>query len=83
MGQKIDNQIIDIIEKIAIANFLKPEEKIPYVQVIIKKIDLLKIFLMILWETKSIDDKQYISLSEKTNEIGRMSGGWLGKLISK
>ncbi|MDD5397271.1 MAG: four helix bundle protein [Candidatus Moranbacteria bacterium] len=83
LGQKIDNQIIDIIEKIAIANFLKPEEKIPYVQVIIKKIDLLKIFLMILWETKSIDDKQYISLSEKTNEIGRMSGGWLGKLISK
>ena len=83
LGQKVDNLLIEIIEKIAIANFLKPEEKIPYVQVLIKKIDLLKIFLMILWETKSLEEKHYILLSEKTHEIGRMSGGWLGQLLAK
>lgn len=83
LGQKVDDLLIDIIEKIAIASFLKPTEKIPYVQVIIKKTDLLKIFLMILWETKSFEDKKYIMLSEKANEIGRMSGGWLGQLIAK
>ncbi|MDD5463787.1 MAG: four helix bundle protein [Candidatus Moranbacteria bacterium] len=65
LGQKIDNLLIEIIEKIAIANFLKPEEKIPYIQFIIKKIDLLKIFLMILWETNSLEEKHYILLSEK------------------
>lgn len=83
LGQKIDNLLIEIIEKIAIASFLKPEEKIPYVQFVVKKIDLLKILLMIIWETNSLDDKQYVSLSEKTYEIGRMSGGWLGQLLSK
>jgi len=83
LGQKIDNLLIEIIEKIAIANFLKAEEKIPYVQFIVRKIDLLKIFLMILWETNSLEEKHYILISEKTNEVGRMSGGWLGKILSK
>lgn len=35
---------------------------------------------MVLWETKSIDDKKYISLSEHLNEIGKMLGGWIGQL---
>ncbi len=39
-----------------------------------------KIFLMMLWETKSLDNKKYIALSEKLNEIGRNLGGWRGKI---
>lgn len=33
-----------------------------------------------LWETKSLDNKKYIALSEKIDEIGRMLGGWNGQL---
>jgi hypothetical protein len=44
---------------------------------------VLKIFLMILWETKSLDNKKYIALSEKLNEIGRNLGGWHGKLLKE
>ncbi|MFA6404757.1 MAG: hypothetical protein WCW03_02045 [Candidatus Paceibacterota bacterium] len=36
---------------------------------------------MILWETKSIDDKKYIALSVKLDEVGKMLGGWSGQLI--
>jgi len=35
---------------------------------------------MILWETKSLDNKKYIALSIKIEEIGRMLGGWNGQL---
>ena len=35
---------------------------------------------MILWETKSIDNKKYIALSEKIIEIGKMLNGWNGQL---
>jgi hypothetical protein len=35
---------------------------------------------MILWETKSLDTKKYIALSEKMDEVGRMLGGWSGQL---
>lgn len=80
MGQKIDKFIVEIIEAISIAVFLKREEKLPYVRLAIRKTDTLKIFLMILWETKSLSSKKYILLSEKLSEIGKMLGGWNGQL---
>ncbi|HBR72074.1 MAG TPA: hypothetical protein DEA27_04735 [Candidatus Moranbacteria bacterium] len=83
LGQKIDKYFTEIIESVAIAAFLKPEEKIPYVRLAIRKSDVLKIFLNILWETKSIDNKKYITLSEKLNSIGKDLGGWNGSLVKK
>lgn len=35
---------------------------------------------MILWETKSLDNKKYVALSLKIEEIGRMLSGWNGQL---
>lgn len=72
-----------MIEGIITANFLSPKEKQSYVRFAIRKLDVLKIFLMILWETKSLDNKKYIALSEKLNEIGRNLGGWHGKLLKE
>ncbi|MDE2001700.1 MAG: four helix bundle protein [Patescibacteria group bacterium] len=83
LGQKVDTLFVEIIEMLAIANFLIKEEKIPYVRVAIRKTDTLKIFLMMLWETKSLDDKKYIALSIKIDEIGKMLGGWNGQLTKQ
>jgi hypothetical protein len=80
LGLRIDNLFVEIIEGIAIASFLSREEKRPWVAFAIRKTDTLKILLMILWETKSLDDKKYIALSFKTTEIGKMLGGWSGQL---
>jgi hypothetical protein len=80
LGKRIDTILVEIIETLAIAVFLSREEKLPYVRLAIRKTDTLKIFLMILWETKSLDNKKYIVLSEKVSEIGRMLGGWNGQL---
>lgn len=79
----MDKYFTEIIESVAIAAFLKPEEKIPYIKLAIRKSDVLKIFLNILWETKSLDDNKYILLSEKLNSIGRDLGGWSGSLVKK
>ena len=49
----------------------------------IRKVDTLKILLMVLWETKSLDTKKYIALSEKVEEIGKMLGGWNGQLAKQ
>lgn len=83
MGQKIDTFFVDTIEAITTASFLPKEEKLPYVRLAIRKIDTLKIFLMILWETKSLDDKKYIALSLKIDEIGKMLGGWQGQILKQ
>lgn len=81
LGQKVDNLLAEIIEVVASAAFLPPAEKAPYLKIAIRKTDAVKIFVMLLWETKSIDNKKYLSLADKLNEIGRMLGGWLGQLL--
>ena len=80
LGVRIDILFVEIIKALATASFLVREEKIPYVRLAIRKVDTLKVFLMILWETKSLDDAKYIALSAKIDEIGKMLGGWYGQL---
>lgn len=80
LGQKIDSVFIDIVEAVATASFLSRQEKLPYVRRAIQKLDTMKILLMVLWETKSLDNKKYGALSAPLDEIGRMLGGWNGQL---
>ena len=83
LGEKIDKFFVDAVEAIITAGFLGQAEKLPYVRLAIKKIDTLKIFLMLLWETKSFDDKKYIALSLKLDEVGRNLGGWCGQITKQ
>ena len=71
---------VEIMEMIASASFLGRTEKLPYVRLAIRKVDTLKLLLMVLWETKSLDNKKYIALSVKVEEIGKMLGGWSGQI---
>jgi hypothetical protein len=61
---------VESMEAISIASFLNPTEKQPYVRLAVRKMDTLRILLMVLWETKSIDD------------IGKMLGGWQGQIAA-
>jgi hypothetical protein len=83
LGQRIDTLFIEIIEALAVATFLNKEEKQPYVRLAIRKEDTLRILLMVLWENGSLEDKKYITLSMKIEEIGRMLGGWNGQLAKQ
>jgi hypothetical protein len=66
---------------VSVAIFLPKEEKYPWIKLAIRKTDTVKILLMVLWETKSIDNKKYVELSEPLNEIGKMLGGWQGQIL--
>lgn len=83
LGSKIDNLFIETIEGIAVVTFLDKTEKQPWVKFAIRKLDTIKILLMVLWETKSLDDKKYIHISKPLGEIGKMLGGWNGQLIKQ
>lgn len=74
---------MEIIEASSSAIFLTREEKIPWVRLALRKLDTLKVLLMILWETKSLETKKYVALSEKLDEVGRMLGGWNGQLTTR
>jgi hypothetical protein len=83
LGTKIDTLFIESIEVISVASFLQKEEKLPWVKLAVRKIDTIKILLMVLWETKSFDNKKYINLSLELESIGKMLGGWNGQLTKQ
>ena len=77
LGAKIDSLFLETIEFIVKANYADKLEKLISLKRASVKLDLLKFFLQIAWEVKSLDNKKYISLSEKLNEVGKMLGGWV------
>lgn len=77
LGQKIDSSLLEVIENIIKAGYSDKLEKQIFLKKSSVKLDLLKIFLQIAWEIKSLDNKKYINLSEKLNEVGKMLGGWI------
>ena len=77
LGQKIDSLFLEVIENIIKAGYSDKVEKEIFLKRASVKLDLLKFFLQIAWEIKSLDHKKYINLSEKLNEVGKMLGGWI------
>jgi len=82
MGEKIDSLFLEVTELAFLAGYFYKAQKLPYVQKAAVKLDLLKFFFQIVWEIKALDNKKFILLSEKLNEIGKMLGGW-SKQVTK
>jgi len=80
LGIKIDSLFLEVIELIIKASYSDKLEKFISLKNASVKLDLLKFFLQITWEIKSLDNKKYILISEKMNEIGKMLGGWIKAL---
>ena len=80
VGERIDILFIEIIEATSGAAFLPKGEKLPWVRLAARKLDTLKLLLMILWESGSLLDKKYMALSIKVDMVGKMLGGWQGQL---
>jgi len=76
LGERVDRLFLEIMEYMYIASFLPKEQKLPYLQQAVGKLDLLKFFLQLSWEIKVLDNKKYIALTEPLEETGRMLGGW-------
>ncbi|OHA90008.1 MAG: hypothetical protein A2832_01830 [Candidatus Zambryskibacteria bacterium RIFCSPHIGHO2_01_FULL_44_22b] len=79
LGNRIDKIFVELVEAVTTASFLPKETKLPYILLSIRKLDTLKMFLMILWETNTLEDGKYITLSLPLDIAGKMLGGWRGQ----
>lgn len=77
LGQKLDQITLDVIELTITAGYLPREQKLPALQKISIKLDLLKILLRLSSETKCLDNNKYQQLISQILEIGKMLGGWI------
>ncbi len=80
LGVKIDGLFVETIDFIFTAAYLGSNQKLQYLPKAAAKLDLAKFFLQITWEIKAIDNKRYILISERLDEIGRMLGRWIRQL---
>jgi len=80
LGAKLDSLFLEMVELIIKASYSDKGGKLISLTSGSFKLDLLKFFLQIAWEIKALDNKKYIRLSEKLNEIGKMLGGWIKSL---
>jgi len=77
LGEKIEVITLEILE-LSMQTIHAPKmEKINFLRKIDGKTNLLKILVRLAQEIKVLDDKKYISLQDKLQEIGRMVGGWM------
>lgn len=80
MGTKIDQIILEIIELTTMAGYLSREQKLPVLQKISIKLDILKLLLRLSQETNCLKNEKYLQLVSLNLEIGRMLGGWIKTL---
>ena len=73
---RIDSLFAQVLEGISLAQFATLDLRARYLTEAIGKNDTLKFMLYALNELKGIDESKFISLSVKTEEIGRMLYGW-------
>lgn len=83
LGTKVDTLFLDTLEFLFVAGYLGKEQKIPVLQKANSRLDILKFFLQIAWELKTLNTEKYAALSQDLDTIGRMLGGWRKGLESK
>ena len=74
---KTENILLNIIEGILEASELNKNEKLPILKKTSTKLNMLRVFVRLMKDTKSVDLKSYSHLEENVDEIGRMLGGWI------
>lgn len=77
LGQRCENCVLDILEGIIVAAQSEKHEKLKSLIAVSNKIDLLKVFIRLAFDTKALNEKRYIVCQNYLQEIGRMIGGWV------
>lgn len=83
LGKRIDDTCLNAIEYSFLASYSKSSEKIILIDRAISRVDLVKILLLLAWESKFLDTKKYTHISELLEEAGRMLGAWKRQQIQK
>lgn len=69
--------VLDVIENILLASSQSKKEKASTLELASLKLNMLRIFIRLMKDVKTIDSKKYVNLEGMVDEIGRMLGGWI------
>lgn len=75
--------VLDVMENILHASSQQKKEKVPTLEYVSLKLNMLRIFIRLMKDVKTIDSKKYVNLEAMVDEIGRMLGGWIRSMKSE
>lgn len=75
--ERCENLLLDIVEALLSAGYAGRANKTGALELASCKLNLLRFFIRLMKETRTIDNKRYALMQEQVDEIGRMLGGWL------
>lgn len=82
LGEKLENNIIEIMDLVIFGNSQPKNFKEEYVEKANVKLEILKIFYRMGFEIKAIEESDYLKTEKYLQETGRMFGGWIKFLKS-
>lgn len=83
LGKRCEDYIVCFIELLLEAVGLQKSKKLKTLEQASNKFDTLKVLFRMAKELKMLDNKKYLSLQEKQQEISKMLGGWIRSLQQK
>lgn len=75
--QRSEDCILDVIEKILLASQLSKQDKLPHLEQASVRLNLTRVFVRLMKDTKIIDNRKYVAIESEIDEVGRMLGGWI------
>ncbi len=80
LGSKIDELFLELLQIVLFASYAKGKEKLAAATKASIKLDAIKFFLQLGWQSKLFQNTKYVKISELLHEVGRMLGGWIKSL---
>ena len=80
LGDRLQNHLSDILELLIEAVYLPPAEKKPVLRRVNLQLEKVRFYFRLGFELGLYNSGRYREFSERVDEVGRMTGGWLKSL---
>ena len=80
LGDRIQNHLSDLLEILIEAYYLPAAEKRPLLLRANIRLEMLRHYFRLCYDKGHYNSLKYKDLAERTDEIGRMVGGWIKSL---
>jgi hypothetical protein len=80
--ERAENVLLDMMTSIFRASTQSKKEKVFILDEASTQLNLFRVFIRLMKDVKSLDNKKYTVIQAEVDEIGRMLGGWIRSLKS-
>jgi hypothetical protein len=80
LGDRLQNHLSDVLESLIEAVYLPPAEKKPVLRRVNLTLEKIRFYLRLGYDLGLYNSGRYKDFTDRVDEIGRMTGGWLKSL---